>query len=314
MLLLGSLFFAGPPFLYPFVRSPDTLLLLRFLHGFATAIFAPVAAAFVADLARRDRGEKLGWFTAASDLGGTVGPLLGGFLLFYTASYTMTYLAVGLLGLLPLFVVLLLPKDEKPSPGLTLGTRSRQFWLGIREVLSSRAVLLTSMVEAILYVGYGTFLGFFPPYAKGIGLDDARITLVVGAQLATTMLAKPLSGRLSDRLGRKPLILNGFCPLRSGECPCHSFDDGTGGGSGQGRANGIGDGGLRDDLGYGRGRRAYLSRFPHRLLRLPPGLYTDRLLHGGSRLPLYPPRQGPSTGLNLAPLKEPKGQRGEEIR
>ena len=33
MMLLGCLFFAGPPFLYyPFVDSPGALLALRFLH------------------------------------------------------------------------------------------------------------------------------------------------------------------------------------------------------------------------------------------------------------------------------------------
>src|SRR2546422_10763721 len=100
MMLLGCLFFAAPPFLYPFVRSPGALLALRFLHGIATAIFSPVASAFVADLATRGRGQKLGWFASANDLGGTVGPLLGGLLLFFTASYSMTYLAVGVLGLL----------------------------------------------------------------------------------------------------------------------------------------------------------------------------------------------------------------------
>src|SRR2546422_11228733 len=78
MMLLGCLFFAGPPFLYPFVESPGALLALRFLHGFATAIFSPVASAFVADLFQRDRGEKLGWFASANDLGATVGPLAGG--------------------------------------------------------------------------------------------------------------------------------------------------------------------------------------------------------------------------------------------
>jgi len=41
-------------------------------------------------------------------------------------------------------------------------------------------------------------------------LTDAQIGLVMGVQLATTMLAKPLSGRLSDRLGRKPMILAGL--------------------------------------------------------------------------------------------------------
>ncbi len=211
MLLLGCCFFAGPPFLYPLVDSPAGLLALRFLHGFATAIFSPVASAFVADLSGQARGEKLGWFAAASDLGATAGPLLGGILLFYTASYPVTYLAVGALGILPFLMVLCLPGDPVARrTDSTLQERSRQFWSGITEVISSRAVLIASAMEAAMYVGYGAFLGFFPPYAKGIGLNDAEIAFVMGAQLATTMAAKPLSGRLSDRLGRKPMILAGL--------------------------------------------------------------------------------------------------------
>ncbi len=211
MMLLGCLFFAAPPFLYPFVYSASALLALRFLHGFATAIFGPVASAYVADLSEQGRGEKLGWFAAAGDLGSTVGPLLSGLILFYTASYTTIYLIVGGLGLLPLFMVLRLPDDARPHViGSTLGARSGQFWSGIQEVLSSHTVVLASALEAAMYMGYGAFLGFFPPYARGIGLNDAQIGLVMGVQLATTMLAKPLSGRLSDRLGRKPMILAGL--------------------------------------------------------------------------------------------------------
>src|SRR5438445_6809449 len=155
MMLLGCLFFAGPPFLYPFVHSAGALLALRFLHGFATAIFSPVASAFVADLSTRGRGQKLGWFASANDLGGTVGPLLGGLLLFFTASYSMTYLAVGVLGMLPLAIILRLPEDRSPRPvGSTLVASSRRFWSGIREVASSRAVVIASVLEAALYVGY----------------------------------------------------------------------------------------------------------------------------------------------------------------
>jgi MFS family permease len=42
MMLLGCLFFAGPPFLYPFVHSTGALLALRFPHGCATAIFGTI--------------------------------------------------------------------------------------------------------------------------------------------------------------------------------------------------------------------------------------------------------------------------------
>ena len=61
-----------------------------------------------------------------------------------------------------------------------------------------------------MYVGYGAFLGFFPIYAKGIGYNDAAIGLIMGAQLATTMIGKPAGGWLSDRIGRKPMILVGL--------------------------------------------------------------------------------------------------------
>ena len=211
MLLLGCLFFAAPPFLYPFVHSPGALLALRFLHGFATAIFSPVASAFVADLSQKARGEKLGWFASANDLGATVGPFLGGLLLFYTADYGVTYLVVGALGILPVLMVLRLPDDPRPAThGSALGARSKAFWAGIREVGANRSVLIASGLEAVLYVGLGAFLGFFPTYAKGIGLNDAQVGLTMGAQLATTMAAKPLSGRLSDRIGRKPMILGGL--------------------------------------------------------------------------------------------------------
>src|SRR5215831_801411 len=114
MMVLGALFFAAPPFLYPFVRDPWSLLALRFVHGFATAIFSPVASAYVASLAATRRGARLGWFSSANDIGATGGPLIGGFVLYFTASFSITYLMVGVLGVLTLLVVLLLPDVDPP--------------------------------------------------------------------------------------------------------------------------------------------------------------------------------------------------------
>jgi len=61
-----------------------------------------------------------------------------------------------------------------------------------------------------MYLGYGAFLGFLPIYAKNVGLNDAEIATVLGAQLVLAMVAKPISGRLSDRLGRIPVIVVGL--------------------------------------------------------------------------------------------------------
>src|SRR5437899_7402785 len=211
MMVLGALFFALPPFLYPFVHDAWSLLALRFVPVFATAIFSPVASAYVASLAETGRGARLGWFSSGNDIGATAGPLIGGFVLYFTASYPVTYLAVGAIGVLTLVVVLMLPDVDRPAREVrTFVSRAAELRQGLAEVLRTPPILVAAGIEAVMYLGYGAFLGFLPLYAKAAGLNDAEIAIVLGSQLAVAMLAKPLTGRLSDTLGRKPVIVIGL--------------------------------------------------------------------------------------------------------
>jgi MFS family permease len=211
MMVLGALFFAGPPFLYPLVHDPWSLLALRFVHGFATAIFSPVASAYVASLGETGRGARLGWFSSANDIGATGGPLIGGFVLYFTASFSVTYLTVGALGVLTLLVVLLLPDVDPPTRQPKAFTaRVAEFRRGLAEVFRTPPIFVAAGIEAAMYFGYGAFLGFLPIYAKNAGLNDAEIATVLGAQLILAMVAKPIAGRLSDRVGRIPVIVIGL--------------------------------------------------------------------------------------------------------
>src|SRR6266446_5769647 len=229
MMVVGALFFAAPPFLYPLVHDAWSLLALRFVHGFATAIFSPVASAYVASLAETGRGARLGWFSSANDIGATAGPLIGGFVLYFTASYSATYLTVGALGVLTFIVVLLLPDVDRAAAreAKTFAERAAEFRQGVAEVFRTPPILVAAGIEAVMYLGYGAFLGFLPIYARKGGLNDAQIAIVLGVQLALAMVAKPITGRVSDWLGRIPVIIVGllFCaaalPLvfRSGSLP-----------------------------------------------------------------------------------------------
>jgi len=211
MMVLGALFFALPPFLYPFVHNPWSLLALRFVHGFATAIFSPVASAYVASLATTGRGARLGWFSSANDVGATAGPLIGGFVLYFTASYPVTYVTAGALGVLTLLVVLLLPDLDPPARQTTpFAARVIEFRKGIAEVFRTPPIFVAAGIEAVMYLGYGAFLGFLPIYAKNMGLNDAEVASILGAQLVLAMVAKPISGRLSDRVGRIPVVVVGL--------------------------------------------------------------------------------------------------------
>ncbi len=223
MLLLGAAFFAFPPFFYLLVQEAYTLLALRFLHGFATAIFSPVAAAAVADLFQERRGEKLGWFGSANEFGSAFGPLFGGFALGALArpglsKFYITYVVVGVLGVIAFLLALRLPIGQAspqpastaPPDGAKIG-RWQQFLQGTREVIGNRAILIASGVEAAMFLGVGALLGFLPLYAKNIvGLSDASLGILLWLPLVMAMAGKPLAGRLSDRIGRKPMILVGL--------------------------------------------------------------------------------------------------------
>lgn len=211
MMVIGAFFFAVPPFLYPLVQEPWSLLGLRFVHGFATAIFSPVASAYVASLTETGRGARLGWFSSVNDIGSTAGPLVGGLVLYFTASYSLTYLLVGALGVLGLLLVLRLPDVDRPAVAAkTFGDRVTEFRQGLAEVMKTPPIFVAAGIEAIMYLGYGAFLGFLPLYAKNVGRNDAEIALVLGTQLTLAMVAKPIAGSLSDRVGRIPVIVIGL--------------------------------------------------------------------------------------------------------
>jgi len=201
VMLLGAVFFAVPPFIYPIVEDAGALLVLRFVHGFATAIFAPVASAYVAGLGEAARGARLGWFSSANDLGATAGPLIGGLILYATTGFAASYLLVGVLGVLALGMALLVPETATKTTQAesSLTARAAEFRDGLRDVITTPAVLAAAAVEATMYLGFGAFLGFLPLYARTVGLNDGAIAVVLAVQLTIALLAKPLTGNLSDQ-------------------------------------------------------------------------------------------------------------------
>src|SRR5262249_15065564 len=65
--------------------------------------------------------------------------------LFFTASYSVTYLLVGALGVLTLLVVLLLPDADRPvSDTKTLSARTMEFRQGLAEVLRTPPIFVAA--------------------------------------------------------------------------------------------------------------------------------------------------------------------------
>ena len=73
---------------------------------------------------------------------------------------------------------------------------------------SPLAVLFAAVLVDM--VGFGIILPLLPYYAESMGASPVQVTLLVASFSAMQLVAAPLWGAVSDRRGRRPLIVAGL--------------------------------------------------------------------------------------------------------
>lgn len=212
LLLAGLLAFAIPPFFYQFVSNVGWLVALRFAHGMATAVFAPIALAVVADLCREARGAAYGSYTAATQAGAMLGPVLGGWLV-VSSGFPSAFVTAGVLGTIAVLLFLLMrlpPQIPHVVPGVGPAAMVRDMVRGARTVIGNVRVVVTSVTDGARQVANGALMAFLPIYVVGIGMDAAQAGVLFGVQSVTSFFSRPTMGWASDRIGRRPLIVLGL--------------------------------------------------------------------------------------------------------
>ena len=211
LLRIGVVAFGLPPFLYPFITDLDALTALRFLHGLATAIFAPSALATVAELYRERRGAALGTYTACTQSGALLGPFLGGYLI-HTAGFSAAFVTAGVFGCIGMALFYSLHLDvavpQRKDKGVAVVLD--EMWRGFAAVAKNKIVLITSMTDGAKMIANGALMAFLPLYGVSAGLNPGEVGLLFTVQAFTSFFSKPIMGRVSDRVGRQPLIMIGL--------------------------------------------------------------------------------------------------------
>jgi DHA1 family tetracycline resistance protein-like MFS transporter len=195
---------------YLFAASAWVLIALRGLAGVFTAGLLPAMTSIVGDLAPENRRARwIGVVSGGAAAGWILGPLLGG-LLYDRFGYVVPFaasisMAVGAL----LIAAFLIPETHPPA---AQANRPRPTWRHGLQALPARPTFFL-----LLFITFGVMFAwaFVEPQFMFYAYDDlswtsSQLGLVMSAYGVAFMFGAFTLGQLSDRLGRKPVLVLGL--------------------------------------------------------------------------------------------------------
>lgn len=180
--------------------------------GASNNLWHPPAISYLSARFPGQRGWALSVHALGASLGDAVAPLAAGALL-----AVMTWQNVALYSTAPVLGVALLialflgraPAASHGAGGSSLDLK--QYIAGLAEVARDKAVLGLCLMSAFRSTTQSGLMVFLPLY---LAHDMGASPLVMGVSLAALqvggLIATPLAGRLSDRIGRRRVVLAGL--------------------------------------------------------------------------------------------------------
>jgi DHA1 family tetracycline resistance protein-like MFS transporter len=209
---------------YLFASSAPVFILLRGLAGAFTAGLIPAVTGIVSDLApTQQRAQWIGIVSAGGSFGWIAGPLLGGVLYDHWGSAVPFVVAIIMAALTFVLALLAIPETRKEAPRAAekAGPASLpRLWQNLASSLHiSRETLPASLPNFIVLLSVCFAVMFawafieprFMFYAyEDLGWSSSMLGLVMSTYGVAMTLGELGLSRLSDRFGRKPVIVVGL--------------------------------------------------------------------------------------------------------
>jgi MFS family permease len=188
------------------------LIPLVVLIGATNNLWHPAAIAFLSDRYPQNRGYALSIHTLGASVGDILAPLAAGMLLVVTswkgASIVSALPVIGIA--LLLFAVL--GRQERTDPHTHDGESGLRAYLSrVAGLVRDRAMLGLCVMAGFRSMTQNGLLVFIPLYlANVLEVSPVVLGFVLMGMQGGGMIAGPVAGTLSDRMGRQPIVFAGL--------------------------------------------------------------------------------------------------------
>ena len=202
----GFLGYALISIAFIYSNSVNTLIVIRFFHGIASAMLMPVIQAYIGDITPKGReGVTMGIFNMSLFLGLSVGPLIGGFIKDHFGLQA-SFLCMALLALIGFFLsLILLPPTASER---SMSYRNHPFSWKI--LLYDWHVIGLFVFRFAHVVCVGIIWGFVPLYAdQKFAASSSVIGILIMLGVFISGLIHFPMGYLADKFSKKLMVIAG---------------------------------------------------------------------------------------------------------
>jgi len=190
-------------------QSPWQLLALRVVMG-ALAGFSSAAVVLVTtQVPTRRLGMALGWLSTGQLIGSLIGPVVGGVLADVTGSYRQPFVVAGLVSLLGFLVCLVLVPENFIRPKESKARVSS--WQAMRVLTRSPSMAALVLVLLLSQFGVQAIYPVISLFVQEMVGSRPELATLSGLAFSVTglagVVAVPLMGRTSDRIGERRVLL-----------------------------------------------------------------------------------------------------------
>jgi len=182
----------------------------RSLWGLGTGLFFMNSSAIIFDIFRSGRGLALGTFQSIEFIGSFIGAPIGGFMV-GIMGYRMVFAVSAALAAASFIIAYFSSGLRQISVKRVIG---REILSSLKKVLPGRNMALTSVyigsfTRMFVWTGItGTVLPLFLNIHLGVPVEI--IGIIASIRTLGIIFSTSISGRLSDRVGRKPIVVAGM--------------------------------------------------------------------------------------------------------
>lgn len=208
MLAVAMSLMGGAFYLLGIAPNYKTMLVVMFLAGIGPSLFHPPA---LGELSRRFP-DRRGFAVSLHGMGANIGEVLGApavaGLLTFMMWRDVLKISLGPALLVAAAVWLLMPSRRATVEDAM--SSSQGYFASLANLMRNRVLLLLIVATALRSIGEGGVGGFLSLYMReNLEYSVTTVALFLSLAQVAGIVSQPIMGILSDRIGRKPVLVTG---------------------------------------------------------------------------------------------------------